>query len=154
MDIILFVVSMFKLSWNSKFIILVACIAKPKFSFAWFLFSFFNFGVFCCPCSLECIYHCISFRRLNNDVDVALGKDQANERNQEPVCGRNEHTEVDETHSPSIRNQSDVKGTVWGIAAQLSRFVACCLRTVSLDQRLGDEFDRALCDGSDAGRCS
>ena len=43
---------------------------------------------------------------------------------------------------------------MWGVAALQSRFVASGLRAVSLDQRPSDEFDGALCDGSDAGRCS
>ena len=119
-----------------------------------FLIFFFNLGFFYCPCSLECIHVCISFRRLNDDVDISLGNNQSHERNQKPVCGRQQQTEVDETHSLSIGYDLHVKGAMWGVAALQSLFVASCLRAVSLDLRPADEFDGELCDGCDAGRCS
>ena len=55
----------------------------------------------------------------------------------------------------------DFKGTLRAVALFGSPFgwsshvfgLACFL-TISLDQRPGEEFDGALCGGSDAGRCS
>ena len=90
--------------------------AQPSL-FDLLLIFFFNFGIFCCPCSLKCIHVCISFRRLNDDVDVSLGNNQSHERNQKPVCGRKQHAEVDETHSLSISNRFDARGPMWGVAA-------------------------------------
>ena len=68
---------------------------------------FFDLRSLGCPRSLECIHICISFRSLNDHVDVALGNDEAHEGNQKPIRGRKQQAEIDETHSLStVRGKS------------------------------------------------